>query len=228
MSSERMREIRRRQRRRALRANAIKIGMIQAVIILVVSITALTNMDSKAEQITARPDALVEHESIEVSNTNYEPNEIDYQVTTKASEVSTEVEVEHYPEFTYSKDWDADDAYLLAKIAMAEAEGENIQTKTLVILSVLNRVWSEDFPNTIEEVIKEEHNGVYQYSPLAEGGRWYTTEPNEDCFEAVQIVMEAKYDYSGGALYFESCEGESWHSKNLTFLYESGAIKFYK
>ena len=31
-----------------------------------------------------------------------------------------------YPRFSYSKDWGAEDSYLLAKIAMAEAEGESI------------------------------------------------------------------------------------------------------
>lgn len=138
-----------------------------------------------------------------------------------------------YPKFSYSKDWDYEDTYLLAKIAMAEAEGENVQTKTLVILTVLNRVWSEEFPNTIEEVIFESHqnsNGktVYQFSPVIPGGRWWTTEPNEECYEAVEVVRTALYDYSGGALYFESSEYDSWHSRNLEFLYQSENMKFYK
>ena len=140
----------------------------------------------------------------------------------------TEV-VNQYPVFTYSKDWSAEDSYLLAKIAMAEAEGESIQGKTLVIMSVLNRVWSDEFPDTIEEVILQEDNGVYQYSPVIPGGRWWTTEPNEDCWEAVRIVQEAVYDYSGGALYFEACKNEdNWHSRNLEFLYQVGNHRFYK
>lgn len=135
----------------------------------------------------------------------------------------------HYPEFTYSKDWSYEESYLLAKIAMAEAEGESIQGKTLVILTILNRVWSDEFPDTIEEVILQKSNGVYQFSPVIPGGRWYTTEPNEDCWEAVRVVQEAIYDYSGGALYFESCEEEdNWHSRNLEFLYQEGNHRFYK
>lgn len=132
------------------------------------------------------------------------------------------------PKFTYSKDWDYEDSYLLAKIAMAEAEGCNIQTKTLVIMTVLNRVWSDEFPDTIEDVIFQEYNGVYQFTPIA-NGRWDRVEPNDDCWEAVQVVMEAVYDYSGGALYFESCTDEdNWHSRNLEFLYESDGLRFYK
>lgn len=137
---------------------------------------------------------------------------------------SSEVEVDYYPEFTYSKDWSAEESYLLARIAMAEAEGCNIQTKTLIIMCVLNRVWSDEFPDTIEEVIFQEN----QFSPI-DNGRWDRVEPNEDCYEAVKIVMEAKYDYSGGATYFENCADEdNWHSRNLEFLYESEGIRFYK
>ena len=137
-------------------------------------------------------------EKVEPSSTEVH-NKVGVSPTGK--EVTTQSAM--YPEFTYSKDWDADDAYLLAKIAMAEAEGESMQTKTLVILTVLNRVQSDEFPDTIKEVIFQKGNGAHQFSPTIPGGRWYTTEPNEDCWEAVCKVQEAIYDYSGGALYFE-------------------------
>jgi spore germination cell wall hydrolase CwlJ-like protein len=151
------------------------------------------------------------------------------QVDTQENEVKDETDISMCPKFTYSKDWDYEDSYLLAKIAMAEAEGCNTQTKTLVIMTVLNRVWSDKFPDTIEEVIFQKCNGVYQFSPVIPGGRWWTTEPNEDCWKAVQVVMEAEYDYSGGALYFESCANEdNWHSRNLEFLYKSDGLRFYK
>ena len=91
-------------------------------------------------------------------------------------------------------------------------------------MCVLNRVWSDEFPDTIEEVIFQEN----QFSPI-DNGRWDRVEPNEDCYEAVKAVMEAKYDYSDGATYFENCADEdNWHSRNLEFLYESEGIRFYK
>ncbi|NLZ80726.1 MAG: cell wall hydrolase [Clostridiales bacterium] len=146
------------------------------------------------------------------------------EVKIETDEVKAEADAPLYPTFTYSKDWDYEDSYLLAKIAMAEAEGCNTQTKTLVIMTVLNRVWSDEFPDTIEEVIFQEN----QFSPI-DNGRWDRVEPNEDCYEAVKIVMEAKYDYSSGATYFENCADEdNWHSRNLEFLYESEGIRFYK
>lgn len=128
------------------------------------------------------------------------------------------------PEFAYSKDWDADDSYLLAKIAMAEAEGEPTTGKALVIQVVLNRVWSKDFPDTIREVLYQ--NG--QFSPIA-NGRFDAVEPNADCWAAVDLVMEAQYDYSKGALYFESCDNtDNWHNRTLEFLYQVGNHRFYK
>lgn len=138
-------------------------------------------------------------------------------------------EMEMCPKFEYNKGWSADDDYLLAKIVMAEAEVCNVQTKTLVAMVVLNRVWSEQFPDTISDVIFQQcANGTYQFSPLG-NGRWDRVEPNEDCYEAIEIVKQSVYDYSGGALYFENCTDEdNWHSRNLEYLYESEGIRFYK
>lgn len=118
--------------------------------------------------------------------------------------------------------------YLLAKINECEAGNQNIETRMLVVLTVLNRVKSDKFPDTIEGVIKENHNGVYQFSPLCKGGSWYNTEPSEDAYKAVDLVTEG-VDTSDGSLYFESCSNKNnWHSRNLEYLYQSGDIRFYK
>ena len=192
------------------------------IIITIIMIIALCNMPRVV--IAEKEDT---SKSVSESYNNkttmpYVSNLVTFEPQTE--EESSEVEVDYYPEFTYSKDWSAEESYLLARIAMAEAEGCNTQTKTLIIMCVLNRVWSDEFPDTIEEVIFQEN----QFSPI-DNGRWDRVEPNEDCYEAVKIVMEAKYDYSGGATYFESCTDEdNWHSRNLEFLYESQGIRFYK
>ena len=191
------------------------------IIITIIMIIALCNMP----KIIAEKEDTSKSVSESYSNkttTPYVSNLVTFEPQTE--EESSEVEVDYYPEFTYSKDWSAKESYLLARIAMAEAEGCNTQTKTLIIMCVLNRVWSDEFPDTIEEVIFQEN----QFSPI-DNGRWDRVEPNEDCYEAVKVVMEAKYDYSGGATYFENCADEdNWHSRNLEFLYESEGIRFYK
>lgn len=191
------------------------------IIITIIMIIALCNMP----RVIAEKEDTSKSVSESYSNkttTPYVSNLVTFEPQTE--EESSEVEVDYYPEFTYSKDWSAQESYLLARIAMAEAEGCNTQTKTLIIMCVLNRVWSDEFPDTIEEVIFQEN----QFSPI-DNGRWDRVEPNEDCYEAVKVVMEAKYDYSGGATYFENCADEdNWHSRNLEFLYESEGIRFYK
>lgn len=192
------------------------------IIITIIMIIALCNMP---KVVIAEKEDTSKSVSESYSNKTtvpYVSNLVTFEPQTE--EESSEVEVDYYPEFTYSKDWSAEESYLLARIAMAEAEGCNTQTKTLIIMCVLNRVWSDEFPDTIKEVIFQEN----QFSPI-DNGRWDRVEPNEDCYEAVKIVMEAKYDYSGGATYFENCADEdNWHSRNLEFLYESEGIRFYK
>lgn len=205
------REIRRRKiRQRIINRSTRRLIIANAIVILLIMIATLYLVTSGMEKVQvtntneAKESKVENAESIEVEEYPFESSE--------------------YPTFTYSKDWDAEDSYLLARIAMAEAEGCNTQTKTLIIMCVLNRVWSDEFPDTIEEVIFQEN----QFSPI-DNGRWDRVEPNEDCYEAVKVVMEAKYDYSGGATYFENCADEdNWHSRNLEFLYESEGIRFYK
>lgn len=128
------------------------------------------------------------------------------------SEISTERE-----------DVEPREGHMLMKIAMAEAEGESVEGKALVMLVVLNRVFSDEFPDTVEEVIFQPR----QFSVTEEGGRYWNTEPDEGCYEALELVMQG-WDESDGALYFESCNGSSWHSNNLEYLFQVGNHKFYR
>ena len=87
----------------------------------------------------------------EVAETTYMP---EVEETTQPTETAKAVETEE--PLIASMDWGKDDSYLLCKIAMAEAESEGVKGKALVMLVVLNRVWSNEFPDTIEEVIFSE------------------------------------------------------------------------
>lgn len=128
-----------------------------------------------------------------------------------------------YQTIIHSLDFDGEDAEILLKIAMAEAEGESVEGKALVMLTVLNRAWSEQFPDGIAEVVFQEN----QFSPTVPGGRYWTTDPDEGCYEALELVMSG-WDESQGALYFESTGRDGWHSQNLEFLFEYGGHKFYR
>ncbi len=114
------------------------------------------------------------------------------------------------------------DAYLLMKIAMAEAEDEDTIGKALVMRVVLNRVKHKEFPNSIKKVIYQEK----QFSPIA-NGRFDRVEPNEDSRKALDMIAEDEWDESGGALYFESKSDSTWHQDNLRFLFRHGNHYFY-
>lgn len=125
-----------------------------------------------------------------------------------------------------------DEQYLLAKIAMAEAEGESTFCKACVIRVVLNRVESSEWPNTIKDVIFQTTKSssgktIYQFSPIGDG-RWDMVEPDEDSWDALRLVMTG-WDLSQGAMYFRShVNKETWHSRNLTFLFTEDRTDFYR
>ena len=122
-----------------------------------------------------------------------------------------------------SMDWDANESYILAKMAMAEAESEDTECKALVILVILNRVWNDEFPDTIEDVVKQPN----AFTPY-QNGRYDRVEPDADCWKALDMVMTG-WDESQGALYFETTrDGETWHNTHLKRLFERGALTFYK
>lgn len=124
---------------------------------------------------------------------------------------------------TYTYDTvDAYDSYLLAKIAMAEAGNQDTEGKALVMLVVLNRAWGDnEFPDTVEDVIYNDG----QFSPVLEG-KFEQTIPNNDCWEALEMVMQG-WDESKGALYFESKSSSTWHEDNLKFLFKHQDHYFY-
>lgn len=122
--------------------------------------------------------------------------------------------------------------YLLAKLVECEAGNQSIETKELVVISVLNRVEDSRFPDTIEEVIRQkDNNGTYQFSPLVEGGNFYYTEPSEESYKAIHNVIYGINDWYTycECLWFECCESpDNWHSQNLDFVIKSGDVRFYK
>ncbi len=113
--------------------------------------------------------------------------------------------------------------YLLARIAMAEAEGEDTEGKALVMWIVLNRVSDDRFPDSIEEVIFQSG----QFSPIA-NGRFDRVKPDRDCWDALEMIEFGQWDESRRATYFESKSESTWHSKNLEFLFQHGNHYFYR
>lgn len=223
----------RRRNRRRTPGWVILVAINAVVILTLMFITLLVqigNMEATADTvptvvIPATPASTISEYVPEIDWDTYEPY---------VSQDQEDQEVENlYPRFMYSKDWDGEDAYLLAKIAECEAGNQSVETRAMVILVVLNRVWSPSFPDSIEGVIMQHSNGVYQFSPTIPGGSWYTTEPSEKSWEAVDLVMDMEFDTSQGCLYFESFSTEaemlnSWHYRHLEYLFQLEDMRFYR
>ena len=113
-----------------------------------------------------------------------------------------------------------DDAQLLMKIAMAEAESDGIEGKAMVMAVILNRVNDDRFPDTIEGVIFQEH----QFSPVKDG-RYDKAEPDIECHLALAEIEKGNYA-DVEALYFENAS-DSWQARNCKYLYTIGHHRFY-
>ena len=92
---------------------------------------------------------------------------------------------------------DENDYDILCCIVEAEAGGEDYLGKKLVAEVVLNRVESAKFPNTVEEVVFQQEDGVYQFSPVADG-RFYRVTVSEETKQAVDAALTGE-DESRGA-----------------------------
>ena len=120
-------------------------------------------------------------------------------------------------------DFTDEESQMLLKLAMAEAEDQGVIGKALVIRVVKNRVDSEAFPNSIEDVIYEPK----QFSPVWDG-RYDEAVPDAECYEALEWVLNY-WDGSNGATYFEAEWSDgTWHKENLTELFTYGTVTFYK
>lgn len=112
---------------------------------------------------------------------------------------------------------------MLLKLTMAEAGGEDLEGKALVMRVVLNRVLDPEFPDTVEGVICQKD----QFSPMWDG-RYYDMIPDDDCHIALAMV-QGGWDESYGATYFRTnMDGSTWHSENLMTLFTHGGHTFFK
>ena len=113
-----------------------------------------------------------------------------------------------------------DEAQMLMKIAMAEAGGDGVEGKAMVMAVILNRVEDDRFPDSIKGVIFQEH----QFSPITDG-RYYDAEPDVECHLALAQIEMGEY-YTVDALYFENASA-NWQASNCKYLGTIGHHRFY-
>ena len=188
-------------------------GITVAMSITVLSVSGLLTLGKTVNKNLLKEQIVLEKQT--KSNTPNICISIDTVVEVKEFDCVETQETETAERFTEKE------KYMLAKIAMAEAEGCRIKAKELVIHTVLSRIESDMFPNTVEEVIFQKN----QFTPISDG-RWNKVEPNEECWQALENVLSSSE--SKDILFFESCKGDSWHNKNLKLVCEEDGMRFYK
>ena len=122
--------------------------------------------------------------------------------------------------------YNENDIYWLAKIISAEAEGEPMRGKIAVGNVILNRMRSNQYPNTIYGVIFDKKYGV-QFAPVS-NGRIYKTADAESII-AAKMCYEG-YSLSSEILYFlnPSASSSNWIVKTRPFAFSIQNHHFFK
>ncbi|WP_099467888.1 cell wall hydrolase [Konateibacter massiliensis] len=89
---------------------------------------------------------------------------------------------------------------ILWRIVEAEATAGDFDNKVNVANVVFNRVDSEDFPDTISDIVFQKNSKVTQFSPVSDG-RFWKIEVSEETKLACEYAFIFE-DTTNGALYF--------------------------
>lgn len=121
---------------------------------------------------------------------------------------------------------DASDYDCLLRIVESEAGICDQKGKVLVANVILNRVESEHFPDTVEEVVYQKK----QFSPV-ENGTIDRVTVTEETKTAVSMALSG-IDYSEGALFFAARKAAdpknmNWFDRTLDFLFEHDGHEFF-
>ena len=127
---------------------------------------------------------------------------------------------ENYYELNYPEE----ELYWLSHIINAEAKFEPLAGQIAVGNVVMNRVWSEDFPDTVFEVIYDNEH-VIQFEPVGLGG--IRQDPSEQAVIASYLVLEGA-SVVGDCLYFVNPDfGSAWFDSALELRAVIGHHNFY-
>jgi len=119
-----------------------------------------------------------------------------------------------------------EDLYWMSRIISAESRGEPLLGKLAVGTVVLNRVASDEFPDTIHDVIFDRKYGV-QFTPVANGTVY--DEPTQESVLAAKLVLDGARA-AGESLYFLAPDltNDHWIMENRAYVTTIGCHWFYQ
>ncbi len=121
--------------------------------------------------------------------------------------------------------YNANDLYWLSHIIYAESGAESLEGQLAVGTVIMNRVVSDDFPDSIYDVVFDTKFGV-QFTPIANGTVY--NDPSELSIDAAKMTLEG-YRISESILYFiyEEIATSRWMINNCTYVMTIGCHDFY-
>ena len=145
----------------------------------------------------------------------------DYYMTVKIT-APTVMLPEESKDYTYTYE----DILYLGKIIMLEAGSGGLDTKIAIANTIVNRVESATFPNTIKDVIFDTNYSV-QFPP-AHTEKINDT-PSKECIIAAKCALNG-VELVGDSLYFISAKAapKSWAAKNRPYHSTVGNTAFYE
>ena len=134
----------------------------------------------------------------------------------------------------YNINMTAKDKENLYRLVQSEVGYMDEKSKLYVASVVLNRVKNPKFPNTVTGVVMA-HNprtGVYQFSPVKPGGRFWRCEATKETRKAVDKVLK-NGDYSNGAIAFvakkyTTYKAAAWFDNTLHHLFHHNGQDYYR
>ncbi|WP_330548321.1 cell wall hydrolase [Aminipila luticellarii] len=100
------------------------------------------------------------------------------------------------------------EADLLARLITAEAQGEPYQAKVAVGAVVINRVQSGLWANSIREVIYQNINGSYQFTPVVNG--WIDRPAEPESIQAAKEAIAGADPTKGAQFYYDDSATNAW------------------
>lgn len=127
--------------------------------------------------------------------------------------------------FVEQADYDQEDLYWLSRIISAESKGESLEGQVAVGNVVLNRVDSDEFPDTVYDVIFDDRWGG-QFEPVQNGTVY--DEPTETSVLAAKLCLLGA-NTAGDSLYFLAPElaQNFWATRNCAYVTTIGCHDFY-
>ncbi len=177
---------RRRQRRRRMQA-----ALLASLLFALALIVTLRIRETAPEPVAERTSTLAT-----------ERQTLTYIAPTRP-ETAEEPTEEPEPENRYAElHFSDEDVYILACLVYHEARGECFDGQVAVVEVVLNRMLSDYFPDTVEEVVFQRYGDVWQFSPAP---YLYSAEPDKEQYLAVHTAIEEReHILSEDTVYFST------------------------